>query len=96
MSASGTEWHIGGADGAFPILDHEWRILGDIDGDGYDYLEIEDAPFSIDAVRHVAKASTNLAEKYEDVRLEAMHLQEIHTGNVAHQTKCQIFPGSAN
>ena len=68
------------ADANFPILDPEWGITGDADGDGHEFLKEADTPCSIDDVRRVVRAGSKLVSKYGDVRLVARHIHEIHMG----------------
>ena len=83
LRESGCDWHIGGQGGGFPILNRNWRIQGEVGQNARDFLETADIPFSIAAVRQVVKAGSEMVEQYDDVRLAARQVQEIHMGNMA-------------
>ena len=50
MEAAGLEWHLGGLgrEITFPILNHNWRIEGDVDPDAHDYLAVASNPFPVE------------------------------------------------
>ena len=91
LSDSGSEWRAGGVPDEYHILDNEWRIHGDADGDSYDYINKVNSSFSNESVQEEATAWPRLVEKYDDddddVRLAARHLQEIRMGKMDPQAR---------
>ena len=79
--------NTGGNEDRFPILDIEWRIVGDIDGDAYGYPEESDVPFSVEDVQKVVASGAKLEETYGDFRQPSRHVQEIHIRTMAHQAQ---------
>ena len=80
---SGSEWHIGGHDADFPILNRNWGINGGAGQDDRAFLLAADIPFSIGSAQQVVRAGSKLVEKYDDVEIAARHVQEIHMGYMA-------------
>ena len=85
MEEAGLEWHTGGLDmgTTFPILNKNWRIEGDVDPNAQDYLAVASEPFSVENAQRVVTAGNKLVEKYDDVRIAARQIQEIHMRSIA-------------
>ena len=75
---SDMDWHTGGDDDQFPILDTERATEGEVDQESYKFLEEEDVPFSVEAAQQVVRAGARVANNYEDVRHADRQVQEIH------------------
>ena len=80
---AGLDWHRGSGEDNFPILNEEWRIMGESDQYARDFLEVSDSTFSVDAVKAVVEAGNKIAGNYADIRLAARQVQEIHIGSIA-------------
>ena len=84
---AGMGWHLVGDGDRLPPRDTDWRIKGVVDNDAYNFIEMADVPFSVEAARQAVKAGTQLVAKYDDVRLASRRVQEIHMRPMASQAQ---------
>ena len=79
--------HVGSSEENSPIRAHERGLLWGIDDEAHELLRVADTPFPTEALGRVAKAGPNLVGKYEDVRMAARRIREIHMGTLDSQAQ---------
>ena len=65
------------------FLTRNGGIEGEVDREGYKFLEDDGVHFSVEAAQQVVRAGVKVANNYEDARHAARQVQEIHMGKMS-------------